>query len=182
MSSSLQVHTNVCMHVHTSISCMHIHTKDSNKVTNTVTDIYIYIYTCTDQHKAETVSHQCGMEACSACCTGRHSSSVFSSSANPTSWSKTKKITIWLLDQMPLSLISNEKTTTKHSNFFATITTLLWNEKSNCLPVKLRNYNFHLSFRFSMTLTLHFNVNETGIQVSQTLWRLTPHKVQNQMV
>ena len=169
------------MYTQASAAC--IYTQKTLTKWQTQWQTYIYIYICTDQHKAETVSHQCGMEACSACFTGRHSSSVFSSSANPTSWSKTKKITIWLLDQMPLSLISNEKTTTtKHSNFFATITTLLWNEKSNCLPVKLRNYNFHLSFRFSMTLTLHFNVNETGIQVSQTLWRLTPNKVQNQMV
>ena len=119
------------MHAQASAACMHTQATLRGKHSGR------HIYTCTDQHKAETVSHQCGMEACSACCTGRHSSSVFSSSANPTSWSKTKQITIWLLDQMFLSLDMLPKTTaTKHSNFSATITTLLWNEKSNCLPLK----------------------------------------------
>ena len=132
-----------------------MHTQATLTKRQTQWQTYIYIYICTDQHRAETVSHQCGMEACSACCTGRHSSSVFSSSANPTSWSKTnKQNTIWLLDQMFLSLDMLPKTTaTKHSNFSATITTLLLNEKSSRLPLKLRNYNFHLSFWFSMTAT-----------------------------
>ena len=69
-----------CTHIHIN-ACMHLHSH---------THTHTHKHTQTDQHKAETVSHQCGMEACSACWSGHHISAVLSSSANPTSWSKMK--------------------------------------------------------------------------------------------